>query len=685
MSEAKKMGLAKLSTGRVAARWRALPRDVRDTLFLLLVIAWVLAPHAQNIPLWCSALAAGVLLGRGYLALRGRALPGLFWRLSLLLAALAGTWFSYKTLWGRDAGVTLVVCLLSMKTLELRARRDAFVVFFLGFFVLLTHFLYSQALWLAAVMLLGLWGLLAAVVNAHMPAGRPPLTQAFKTAGWLMLLGAPIMVVLFALFPRFAPLWGVPGDSAAAKSGLSERMKVGSVAEVALDDGIVMRIKFAGEPPPKSEMYFRGPVLSSFDGQEWTPDEFARITPTSPGLSPAVQGRGPIYQYQVTLEPLYRPWVFALDVATQLPQLDGRAVWQNSDLQLITRRPVSDLQRYSASSQTQYSYAQDMPRWQQQQNSGLPAQSNPRTQAWAKAWARQAQQAEPGLTTAALAEKFSSYMLQYLYTEDYRYTLEPGEFGINSADEFWFDKKAGFCEHIASSYVIAMRAIGVPARIVTGYQGAELNSLDDFWVVRNSDAHAWAEIWVQGKGWLRIDPTGAIAPWRVDRVQRRLSAEPTAVGAAFGRVVSPNLLAQMRRVWEASNNSWNQWVLNYTQTRQLDALKKLGFESPSWQSLVQLLGVLFAIGAFAGAVYSYWQKQHIDPWLRLLRQARARLAKQNIQTDDAMAPRQIANMRLSSEWQTWLLDLERLRYSSSQTRGLADGLRQLRLRLRRLN
>ena len=664
-----------------AQRWRALPRDVRDTLFLLLVIAWVVAPHVQHIPLWCSALAVAVLLGRAYLALQGRPLPGLRLRLPLLLAALLGTWLSYKTLLGREAGITLVVVLLCMKTLELRARRDAFVIFFLGFFVLLTHFLYSQALWLAAVMLLGLWGLLAAVVNAHMPAGRPPLAQAFKTAGWLMLFGAPIMVVLFALFPRFAPLWGVAGDSAAAKSGLSERMKVGSVAEVALDDGIVMRIKFADEAPPKSEMYFRGPVLSSFDGQEWTPDEFARITPTSPGLSPAVQGRGPNYQYQVTLEPLYRPWVFALDVATQLPQLDGRAVWQNADLQLITRRPVSDLQRYSASSQTQYRYALDLPRWQQQQNSGLPAQSNPRTQAWAKDWARQAQQANPSLDAAALAEKFSSYLLQYLYTENYRYTLEPGEFGVNSADEFWFDKREGFCEHIASSYVIAMRAIGVPARIVTGYQGAELNSIDDFWVVRNSDAHAWAEIWVQGKGWLRIDPTGAIAPWRVDRVQRRLSAEPTAVGAAFGRVVSPNLLAQMRRVWEASNNTWNQWVLNYTQTRQLDALKKLGFESPSWQSLVQLLGVLFAVGALVGAVYSYWQRQHIDPWLRLLRQARARLAKQQIATNDAMSPRQIAALTQQADWQAWLLELERLRYSQGDKN---TSLAQLRQRLRRL-
>lgn len=684
MLQAKQASLGNSRASSLGARWRELPRDVRDTLFLLLVIAWVLAPHVQNIPLWCSALAAGVLLGRGYLALRGRPLPGLIWRLSLLLAAVAGTWLSYKSLWGRDAGVTLVVCLLSMKTLELRARRDAFVVFFLGFFVLLTHFLYSQALWLALSMLLGLWGLLAAVVNAHMPAGRPPLAQAFKTAGWLMLLGAPIMVVLFALFPRFAPLWGVPGDSAAAKTGLSERMRVGSVAEVALDDGIVMRIKFAGEPPPKSEMYFRGPVLSRFDGQEWLPDELARITPQNAGLSTQVQGRGPSYQYQVTLEPVYRPWVMALDVATKLPDLGATAVWQNADLQLITRRPVSDLQRYSVISQTAYSYALDMPRWQQKQYSSLPAPSNPRTQAWAQDWLRKARSTAPDASAASLTEQFSAYLLQHLFSETYRYTLEPGEFGVNSADEFWFDKKEGFCEHIASSYVIAMRAIGVPARIVTGYQGAERNALDDFWIVRNSDAHAWAEIWVQGKGWLRIDPTAAIAPWRVDLLQRRLSAQPSAMGAAFGRVVSPTLLAQMRSVWDASNNAWNQWVLNYTQTRQLDALKKLGFDSPSWESLVRLLGGLLAAAALIGAIYSYWQRQHIDPWLRLLRQARARLAQQNIHTDDAMAPRQIANMRLSSEWQTWLLDLERLRYSRS-TRGLADGLRQLRLRLRRLH
>ena len=249
----------------------ALPREGRDTLFLLAVIGWVVMPQVGNLPWWCSGLAAGVLLWRGRLAWTSRPLPGRWWIAGLLALTIGATLLTHRTLMGRDAGVTLIVVLFALKTLELRARRDAFVIFFLGFFTMLTNFFFSQSLLTAAAMLVALLGLLTALVNAHMPVGKPPLMQAARTAGTMVLVGAPIMVVLFLLFPRLAPLWGIPSDAMTGRSGLSSTMQVGNIASLALDESIALRIKFDGPAPAQQDMYFRGPVLTRFDGREWQP------------------------------------------------------------------------------------------------------------------------------------------------------------------------------------------------------------------------------------------------------------------------------------------------------------------------------------------------------------------------------------------------------------------------------
>ena len=220
------------------ARLKNLPRDGRDTLFLLAVIAWVILPQIGNLPVWCSLLAAGVLLWRGWLAWTARPLPSRWWLAVLLVLTIGATLFTHRTLLGRDAGVTLIVVLLTLETLEMRARRDAFVVFFLSFFTMLTNFFFSQSLLTAAAMLVAMLGLLTALVNAHMPVGKPPLIQAAKTASWMALLGAPIMAVLFVLFPRLAPLWGIPSDGMTGRSGLSASMQVGNIARLVLDSSI---------------------------------------------------------------------------------------------------------------------------------------------------------------------------------------------------------------------------------------------------------------------------------------------------------------------------------------------------------------------------------------------------------------------------------------------------------------
>ena len=639
---------------------RHLPRDARDTLFLLGVIAWVILPQVAYLPLWCSLLAAGVLIWRGTLAWKSQALPSKWWLLGLLGVTIAATLLTHKTLLGRDAGVTLIVVLLSLKMLELRARRDAFVVFFLGFFTMLTNFFFSQSLLTAAAMMIALMGLLTALVNAHMLVGKPPLAASAKVAGKMVLLGAPIMAVFFVLFPRLAPLWGIPSDGMVGRSGLSASMQVGAIASLALDESIVMRIRFEGALPLPQELYFRGPVLSSFDGREWKPSN--SLLSRRYALEAALQTSGPAIAYQVTLEQNNRPWIFVLEAASAKPQVTGHDVTMTADLQWISNRPVTDLLRYQAQSQPAFTHGPLRNVVGLQDFTELPNGFNPRTAQLAAEIRR-----DPRFANAQ-ADLLVPEVMRRLRTGGYSYTLEPGVFGQHTADEFWFDRKEGFCEHIASSFVILLRAMNVPARVVTGYQGGDMNTVDGFWTVRQRDAHAWAEVWQAGRGWVRVDPTSAVAPGRISSVER-LVARQSVMAAAFGTVFNPTLAAQLRAGWEAINNTWNQWVLNYSQSKQLDLLKNIGFESPSWEDLGRVLIGIIIAASLLGAAWTIYSRSQQDPWLRLLHTARKHLAKAGLPSTEATPPRALAQLAkahwgsAAQGWHDWLLQLEALRYA----------------------
>ncbi|MES2952304.1 MAG: DUF3488 and transglutaminase-like domain-containing protein [Pseudomonadota bacterium] len=656
-----------------------LPREARDTLFLLTVIAWVIAPQVNNLPLWCSGMATSILLWRGYLAVRGFALPSRWWLFGLLLLATGATYYTHRTLMGRDAGVTYVVVLLSLKTLEMRGQRDAFVIFFLSFFTLLSNFFFSQSLLIALTMLVGLLGLLTALVNSHMPVGKPPLMQAAKMAAWMALLGAPIMAALFMLFPRIAPLWGVPGDAMAGRTGLSSSMQVGTIASLALDDSIAFRIRFDDTAPHIADMYFRGPVLSSFDGREWR--ELRSVVSSRAQLATGLQVQGPSFSYQVTLVPNFRPWLLVLDATESKPALAGYRVTMNSDLQWVTDRPIDDLVRYQAQSYTTYRHGPTRMVTGLQDFLDLPFGFNPRTQQLAAEIRGDPRNA--GASSGALV----AAVMHRLRTGGYAYTLEPGVYGKHTADEFWFDRKEGFCEHIASSFVLLMRAMGVPARVVTGYQGGTQNAVDGYWSIRQSDAHAWTEVWMADQGWVRVDPTSAVSPGRTGSFTR-LAPPRNAIAQALLGGVNPQFALNIRAFWEAANNSWNQWVLNYSQTKQLDLLRKLGFESPSWEDLSYVLLALIVAAALVGAAWTLWERHRQDPWLRLLHAATARLRKAGLALPDTAPPRHMAtllqtrsaanNTELEHIGQ-WLLRMEAWRYARhAQAHQLATLQREFR-------
>lgn len=644
----------------------SLPRDTRDTLFLLFATAWVIAPQVANLPAWASAMAFGMLLWRGWMAWRARPLPGRWLLTVLVIVAVGGTLLTHRTILGRDAGVTLMVMMLTFKTLELRARRDAMVVFFLGFFTMLSNFFFSQSLLTAAAMLVALLALLMALVNAHMPVGRPPLSQTFRMAGTMALLGAPIMVALFMLFPRMSPLWGMPSDNLTGRSGLSGTMKIGDMAEIALDERVAIRLRFEGAPtdiPQQSMLYFRGPVMASFDGRQWVAEPFREDSEWAARVAVRanLQTSGPAVRYEVTLEPQRQPWLMVLEATPEAPQLPNMQAYMTQDLQWMTTRPITEVLRYQAVSYPAFRHGPQESVRQLRVYTELPPGFNPRTLELAAQM-----RSDPALAGAG-TQALVNAVLQRLRTGGYNYSLEPGVFGEHTADEFWFDRKEGFCEHISSAFVILMRALDVPARIVTGYQGGERNPVDGYWTVRNADAHAWAEVWMENRGWVRVDPTGAVAPGRVGQFQR-LRAPEGAIAAAMG-TLSPGMVQTLRAVWEAVNNGWSQWVLNYSQSRQFDLLKALGFESPSWQDLSTVLGILIVIAASGGGLWTLWERSQHDPWLRLLARVRQRLAQAGLALPETLPPRSMAQQvtahfgESASGVAAWLLRLEQVRYA----------------------
>ncbi len=658
----------------------SLPRETRDTLFLLLVIGWVLLLQAGHLPIWCSALGLALLVMRGWLALAQRPLPRTGWRATLLLLALAATWLEYRTLMGQQAGVVLVMLLLALKTLELRARRDAFVIFFLGFFALLTQFFHSQSLPTMLGIVLALLGLLAALVNAQLPAGRPPLLLSLRLAGRMMLLGTPLMLLLFLLFPRVAPLWSLPADASSGRSGLSDRMQVGQVAQLALDPTIALRLRFEGERPPPQALYFRGPVLSRFDGVEWRPAPMGAEPPAD------LQLEGAPLRYEVLQEAGRQPWLFLLEATAQAPQLAGQQPYLSSELQWLVRRPLGEVVRYQAQGQIRFRYGLALRDRELRGLTELPTGYNPRTLALGQQLRRELEQQLPASTDIgpALVER----VLARLRQGGYRYTLEPGLYGRDSADEFWFDRRAGFCEHIAAGFVILLRAAGVPARIVTGYQGGELNPVDGYWTLRQSDAHAWSEVWLAGQGWTRVDPTAAVQPDRISGLQR---LQPASAGLAAGRLqVSPALALRLRHLLEAVDQRWKQWVLDYRPSHQLELLRLLGFSQPESTDLMRLLSGLLALLSLVGAGWALRRARVGSPWLRLLQAARRRLQRAGYPVPANATPRQLAALLQAKvgtgagpaqPWQAlqdWLLELERLHYDPSSHRSLAEMRRAAR-------
>ncbi len=554
---------------------------------LLLAILMVIAPHADHLPPWLSALCASLLLWRAWLNHSGRPLPRRWLLMAITIAGSGGIVYTYHTLFGREAGVALLMMLAALKLMELHKARDAMVLVYLACFIVITNFFYSQSIPTALYLLATLLAIVAAWV--HLQAQSIALKPRLRIAAVLLLQALPLTLILFVLFPRVqGPLWGLPQD-AYASSGLDDRMAPGSLSRLSLSEEVAFRVVFNDKVPRRDQMYWRGPVLWYFDGRAWTPG----ISP--PDIAPQFTDLDEPVDYTVTLEPHNKSWLFALDMPEKL-SIPARLT---NDFQLLSRQKVHERLRYAARSDLVYRANRQESDRQLRRALQLPKQQDARARQLAAEW-------RTGSTDDADIVRTA---LTYFNRQGFVYTLEPPPLGSDSVDDFLFTTKQGFCEHYASAFVFLMRAANIPARVVTGYLGGEYNAVGNYYIVRQSDAHAWAEVWLAGQGWIRVDPTGAIAP---DRVQRGLSASVADNAALpFMERNPPQWMRDMRFNLDALANQWNQWVLGYDAERQFAFLTRLGMESITWQKMA--LDMAAGLGLVI-ALFALYMLRHL--WVR---------------------------------------------------------------------
>ncbi len=610
-------------------------------LRLLAVLALVTAPHLLHMPLWLSLIVVAIGLWRALGVLKQWPLPPRWIKISLVIAAFIAVQASYGRVNGQHAGVALLIVMLALKLTEMRSRRDVLVVVSLCYFVLVTHFLFSQELWTILYLLFSAVAVTAVLIEANHVSGPLPPRLSLRMGAVLIAQSVPLMLALFVLFPRVpGPLWGLPSDAGAARSGISDTMAPGDISRLIESDEIAFRVRFSGEPPPMIERYWRGPVFWYFDGARWRApfrgdDFFANRSSSDYSnayRTPTAELRGEPVRYEITLEPHRQNWLFALD----LP--DAGALPENSQLsgyyQLLSRELVKETRRYALTSHTQFRLEPELEERWQRSGTRLPDDRNPRAIALAQGWRAE------GLNDTQIVNKALTLFRQ----EQFFYTLKPPALGKDMVDEFLFETKRGFCEHYASSFTVLMRAAGIPARVVVGYQGGELNDLGDYYVVRQSDAHAWSEVWLPEQGWRRVDPTAAVAPSRIE----------AGVSAALEASELPGFLRRGGRgfwywrlqadvAWDMVNVMWDRWVLAYNPDKQMELLSRFGLGD--WQKMVLALTVLLVgfMSLVGLSVLRQMRKaQPTDRALLLWRRATRRLANAGLPQRPDEGPRDYA-------------------------------------------
>lgn len=592
----------------------------RNGLFwVLLSFGAVVLLHIEHLPSWVSVLAVLCVLWR-VLEYRGR-VPFPPWPLKVVLVAacVAGLTLVYPSLLGLEPMLSMLVAGFGLKLLEMHHKRDAVILVYLAFFAAAVACVFTTEITNFGLVLITFVIATTALVSINQSKASGFSMRPSATAISMLLAALPLMLALFLVVPRLGSFWSIPVSKSQARTGIGDTLSPGGISELVGSDELAFRARFDGEIPARERLYWRGLVFSEFNGREWKQADLfgSDHSVMNPTTFEGIERLGEPIAYTVTMEPTRRKWMFALST----PATPESGIRHQRDSRLVSKREIRQRRSYEVRSWLNYRHEADgLHPDRAELERSFPPGTNPETARVAKEWARQTPDVND-LIARVLG----------LFNQSFVYTLEPPLLGTDAVDEFLWETQRGFCEHFAGSFAFFMRAAGHPARVVSGYLGGEVHPDENFVTVRQYDAHAWAEVWVEGRGWLRVDPTAAVAPERVemsladlfDNDDGFLSNSPFSLirFREFGLI---NWIVLRR---DYLDYMWGTWVLGYNR-QQAGFLERLLGQVTAFR-----VGLLFLLAA-AVSLLPYLlirlvnrQRQKPDPRDALIRTFCSKMAR----------------------------------------------------------
>lgn len=560
--------------------------------------ALTLAVHTGHLPLWLTLALAAVLVLRWQQVRRGSGATPVWLKLPLVALLLAAVLLHYGSIFGRAPGSALAVGLLVLKLLETNAARDIRSTVAFGCFVLMSALLFDQGMSFTALVTLALIPYLAALRALQPRAFTPAWHRELAPVASQLLLVVPLALFAFLFVPRLAtPLWGAPNLEAGV-TGLSDSMSPGNLTQLLIDDSPAMRVTFQGPPPARRQRYFRAWVMTHFDGRTWSRVDVPRRPPAPLQVAEAIR-------YSIQLEPTRGHVLPTLDVPIKV----HGALQMSAAHEVFTRAPLDAGYHYQLRSATRYRLQPVLSHRVRQRNLALPAGFDPRARQLAARWRQRYHGDAAAIAAAAMT---------YFHNRGFTYTLNPPPLGRDSIDDFLFATKQGFCQHYSSAFTFLMRAAGVPARVVTGYQGGYWNQSGQYLLVHKSDAHAWSEIWINERGWVRFDPTAMVSPEQIGTVAG------TASGSSWYQAA---WIRDLRNRWDIVNRGWNQAVVAFDHARQQGMLTPFGIDHTRMRTLTLILAIGCSLALALAAYLTLRQRRPRDPLLAIQRRLEKKLAR----------------------------------------------------------
>jgi len=547
--------------------------------WILVAQAVVMVPHVERLPLWILAAWAIAALWR-LMIFNGRwSYPGAVIKIVLVAMVSVGVVSGYEVKYGLEPAVALLLSGFALKLLEMKSRRDVLVITYLGFFAASLQLLFSQAIASSVYVLASLLIVMSSLIALYQAAEQERWFAPLQKSTVMFAQSLPLLLAMFLVLPRLPPFWSVPMPSNAARTGMSDSMEPGNVTSLAQSDALAFRVTFEKPIPPNKVLYWRGLALNDFDGRRW--QQSGREPRGRPPASVKLPENADVLRYSIVMEATQQPWLFTIPYA----QGNDRRLRYDDEFGVRYKEPIRNRISLELQSVTAAKLDLQINPYHRRSLQFFPSISNPRTQALARQ-----------LRSESTSDMdYVNRVLAFFQSENFFYTLEPPALGQNSVDDFLFSTRRGFCEHYASAFAVLMRSAGIPARVVIGYQGGARHEAERYITVRQMDAHAWAEIWLEGQGWRMIDPTSAVAPERIELGSDVLKNDP---GYLAGNVFSPlkysNIawLQQLQTQYDYMNYMWHKWVLDYNNERQFEALSSLLGEV----SVKRILIFFFACG-----------------------------------------------------------------------------------------